>query len=77
MIGESQMELSLKERLEAGGNLTVKETCVLANIGITKFYSDVKAGRVRVIKRGKKSVVSAEIAKAYIAGKPLAEADAA
>ncbi|MGJ0506991.1 MAG: DNA-binding protein [Methylocystis sp.] len=65
------MQLTIKERLEAGGNLSVKETMALANVGTTKFYADVKAGRIRVRKFGTKSVVAAEDAKAYIAGKPL------
>lgn len=63
--------LSLKERLEAGGNLTVPEVRALANVGNTKFYKDVKAGRVRIKKFGRKSIISAPDARAYIAGEPI------
>jgi hypothetical protein len=65
--------LTLKERMDCGGNLTVVEVRALKNIGVAKFYDDVKAGRCRIKKIGRKSVVTAEIAKAYIAGKPLPE----
>jgi hypothetical protein len=60
-----------KKRLDAGGNLSVNEVMALANIGTTKFYADVKAGRVRLTKFGNKSLITASDAAAYIAGRPL------
>jgi hypothetical protein len=60
-----------KSRLAAGGNLSVQEVMALANVKTTKFYADVKAGRVRLTKFGNKSVVTAPDASAYIAGRPL------
>jgi hypothetical protein len=66
--------LSLKERLDCGGNLSVHETQTLKGVKNTKFYDDVKHGRVIVEKCGGKRIVRAEIAKLYIAGKPMPQA---
>jgi len=63
--------LSLKERLDCGGNLTIAETMALANVKTTKFYDDVKHGRVIVEKRGGKSIIRADIARRYVAGLPM------
>lgn len=63
--------IGLKERLECGGNLSVAEVRALAQVGQTKFYEDVAAGRVLIEKRGGRTIVRAEIAKKYIAGEPM------
>jgi hypothetical protein len=63
--------LNLRERLDCNGNLTVDEVRALAHVGVTKFYEDVKAGRVLIEKRGKRTIVRAEIAKLYVAGAPM------
>lgn len=68
--------IGLKERLECGGNLTVAEVRALANVGQTKFYEDVSAGRVLIEKRGGRTIVRAEIAKLYIAGLPMPNREA-
>jgi hypothetical protein len=63
--------VTLLERLEAG-NLTIEETCALANRSKTGFYADLKAGLVSIRKIGRKSVVPGHVAKRYIAGEPIA-----
>ncbi|MFY9657071.1 MAG: hypothetical protein WAK01_10855 [Methylocystis sp.] len=67
--------LPIEVRLNAG-NLTIEEVCALASRSKTGFYADLKAGLVAVRKIGRKSVVPGEIAKAYIAGRPLPESEA-
>lgn len=39
--------------------LTVNEFLQIANIGRTKFYAEVKAGRIKVVKVGVKTLVPA------------------
>jgi len=69
---KEQPALSLADRL-AFGNLTVEETRTLKNRSHSGFYEDVKEGLVAVRKIGRKTVVPGPIAKAYIAGRPIAE----
>ncbi len=64
------MEISLADRLEYG-NLTIRETCALADASRSKFYEDLKERRVAIRKLGNKSVVPGPIAKRYIAGLPI------
>jgi hypothetical protein len=64
------MEISLADRLEYG-NLTIRETCLLADTCRSKFYEDLKERRVAIRKLGAKSVVPGPIAKRYIAGQPI------
>lgn len=66
------MEISLADRLEHG-NLTIRETCALADASRSKFYEDLKARRVAIRKLGNKSVVPGPIAKRYIAGLPIGD----
>jgi hypothetical protein len=61
----------LKERLEAGANLTTREVQALAHVGNTKFYKDLKNGRVRVRKFGSRNLITAADARAYIEGRPM------
>jgi len=69
---KEQSALSLADRL-AFGNLTVEETRTLKNRSHSGFYEDLKEGLVAVRKIGRKTVVPGPIAKAYIAGRPIAE----
>jgi hypothetical protein len=64
------MDISLADRLEHG-NLTIREACLLADASRSKFYEDLKEGRVAIRKLGAKSVVAGPIAKRYIAGQPI------
>jgi excisionase family DNA binding protein len=44
-----------------------KEICRHLNIGNTKFYEEIKAGRLKIIKIGKLTRVSDEDLAAYVA----------
>lgn len=61
----------LKERLDAGANLTSKEVQALAHVGNTKFYKDMKEGRIRARKFGNRNLITAADARAYIEGRPM------
>ncbi len=74
-LAKKNPALPIEVRLNAG-NLTIEEVCALASRSKTGFYADLKAGLVAVRKIGRKSVVPGEIAKAYIAGRPLPESEA-
>jgi excisionase family DNA binding protein len=39
--------------------LTVTEALYTMNIGRTRFYEEVKAGRIRIVKLGKKTLIPA------------------
>lgn len=39
---------------------SVKESLPIFNIGLTKFYAEVKAGRIKVVKAGGKTLVPAD-----------------
>ena len=39
---------------------TVKEALPIFNIGLTKFYEEVKAGRIKIVKVGNKTLVPAD-----------------
>lgn len=47
--------------------LTVNEFLDIANIGRTKFYDEVKKGRIRVVKVGAKTLVPATEPAAWLA----------
>jgi len=68
-----KLSIPIEVRLNGGGNLTIEEVCALATRCKTGFYADLKAGRVAILKLGRKSVVPAAIARAYLAGEPLPE----
>jgi hypothetical protein len=62
--------VTIQDRLEAG-NLTIDEVCALKQQSRTGFYADLKAGLVKIEKRGRKSIVRGPVAKRYIAGEPI------
>jgi hypothetical protein len=70
----TQPLITLEDRLTSG-NLTVDEVRALKNRSRTGFYEDVKAGRVKIEKIGRKSIVRGPIAKLYIAGEPIGGRD--
>lgn len=44
--------------------LTVQEGCALLSMGVTRFYAQVKLGKIQIRKLGRRTVVSeAEIAR--------------
>ena len=45
---------------------TVDEFCKSVGIGVTKFYSEVKAGRIQAKKSGTRTIVPTTEAAAYI-----------
>lgn len=48
--------------------LSVSDFCHSCSIGRTTFYEEVKAGRIRVLKAGKRTLVSTEEAQRWLAG---------
>jgi predicted DNA-binding transcriptional regulator AlpA len=50
----------------------VREFCDAVGIGKSKFYEEVRAGRIRLRKLGGRSVVAVDDARAYIENAPLA-----
>lgn len=52
------------------GAFTVSEFCGWAGIGVTKFYAEVKAGKIRLRKIGRKSVVTTTDALAWLNALP-------
>lgn len=63
---ETNINLSQK------GAFTVTEFCGWAGIGPTKFYDERKAGRIKVRKIGRKSVVTVADALAWLNSLPEA-----
>jgi hypothetical protein len=63
---------ALADRFEHG-NFSVGEILELARVSKTKFYTDAKAGLVRVDKFGTRSIVRGPIARAYIRGSNTAD----
>lgn len=49
------------------GAFTVAEFCRRFSIGVTSFYEQVKAGRLRTVKVGRKTLVLRRDARAWIA----------
>jgi hypothetical protein len=70
----TQPLITLEDRLTSG-NLTVDEVRALKSRSRTGFYEDVKAGRVKIEKIGRKSIFRGRIAKLYIAGEPIGGRD--
>ncbi len=62
--------LPIEVRLKIG-RLNVEEVRALKHVSRTKFYEDVKAGRVILEKDGRSSSVRGPIAALYIAGEPM------
>lgn len=62
------MEISFENR----GALTVDEFCGWASIGRSKFYQEVKAGRITLRKVGRKTVVTMSDAVSWLNNLPVA-----
>ncbi|CAK0758775.1 hypothetical protein CCP2SC5_240043 [Azospirillaceae bacterium] len=59
--------VSGKEGVSTKVAITVKEFLVAVSISRTKFYSEVKAGRIKIIKAGSKTLVLATEPAAWLA----------
>jgi hypothetical protein len=55
-----------------GGAMSIAQFCVWASIGRTKFYAEVKAGRIKLRKIGSKSVVLRSDGEAWLQSLPVA-----
>ncbi len=56
------MNINLQDRL----TLTVKEALTVTGIGRSKFYEEVGAGRIKVIKAGRRVLVPVEALRAWL-----------
>ena len=45
---------------------TIPEACELVSLGRTKFYEEVKAGRIKLSKAGKKALVAHSELERYV-----------
>lgn len=59
------MTFSVAEKFASGGNLTIGEFCLWANIGKVKTYEEAREGRLRITKVGRRSVITAPDAIAW------------
>jgi len=70
------MPRTLPDQLAAAyalrGNLSVDDFLIWAGIGRTKFYQEVKEGKIRIRKIGSKSVVTMPDALAWLNALPEA-----
>ncbi len=62
-------ELSISQKMEAGGFLSIDEFSQWAGIGRVKTYGEIKAGRLCLTKIGKRSFITAPDALAYRDGR--------
>ena len=58
--------LSIAERLALDGALSVDETAKWAGIGRVKVWAEVKSGRLKVARLGRRTLVRAADAKAWL-----------
>jgi len=58
---------------QSRGALSVNAFCAWAGIGRSKFYAEVRAGRIRVRKLGKRTLITMSDAQAWLDGLPEAE----
>ena len=61
-----------RKLLDDRGAMSVDEFCGWASIGRSKFYQEVGAGRIRLRKIGRKSVVTMPDALAWLSNLPVA-----
>jgi predicted DNA-binding transcriptional regulator AlpA len=65
--------LHTPDTFAARGALTVAEFCSWAAIGRSSFYREVKEGRIKLRKLGRKSVITMAEAEAWLNSLPVAE----
>lgn len=53
-------KLSLAERLAAGGSLSIEELALVEGLGRTSVYKEIGAGRLRALKVGRRTIITAE-----------------
>jgi len=58
--------MSLNDPRVAPTAITVAEFCRSVSIGRTHFYAELKAGRINVVKSGRKTLVPASECAAYL-----------
>ena len=63
----SELSVSMERRLA----YTVEEALTLLSIGRNKFYAEAKAGRLKLRKSGRRTLVLAEDLRDYISALPL------
>ena len=58
---------SMVDRIDCGGNLRIDEFCQWAAISRSSAYQEVAAGRLKILKVGRRSVIPVHAAKAWLA----------
>jgi len=66
-VAKTLAGLSVSERMAAGGALTIEETAGWAGLGRGRIYEEVRAGRLRISKVGRRTLVRADDARAWLA----------
>ncbi len=54
----------------------IEEFCHRYGVGRTTFYEEIKSGRLRMVKVGKRSLITADAAEAWLKNLPTSQADA-
>ena len=62
---------------ESNGTLTVAKFCVTYNIGRTKFYQELNAGRIAARKLGSRTLIERSEADRWLRSLPIIETTAA
>jgi len=58
-------------RIDGGLNISVQQLCIAREVGPTKVYADVNAGRLFIRKNGTRTYIEPDVARAYLAGEPM------
>jgi excisionase family DNA binding protein len=59
--------LTVPDRMASGGALTIEETAGWAGLGRGRIYEEVRAGRLKISKVGRRTLVRADDARSWLA----------
>jgi len=71
-IRSKQRRRTIMNTLSTQGALSVSQFCEWASIGRTKFYQEVKEGRLVIRKIGNKTIVTMKDANFWLSNLPIA-----
>lgn len=65
-MAKAPPKLSIAERIAAGANLSINEIAALAGVGRVKVYEEIAAGRLNIIKIGRRTFARPVEAKRWL-----------